>query len=295
MTLSTERKGEMLILLETAIFALTPIMLSSAGGNLPPFFYYAITSLLSCFLFVLILRLRKKNIFAIPKHLFLHAFLGTFFIGLLLWPTLFFLGQKVVAGSQGILLQAELFFSFLFFGVILGTEKITWNRLLGASTILCGVLLVLFRDISWANFSIWELAFAMIMCLAPVGNYFQQKVTKQISSLQYLVFRSLLVVLVFFPLSFFWEELHWGLLQNPNNLFLIAINGFLVFAISRILWLETIKRIDVSKANSINAIVPALALLYAFLLLQEIPTWEQTLGVLLTFVGTFFLFEKRAR
>ena len=50
-----------------------------------------------------------------------------------------------------------------------------------------------------------------------------------------------------------------------SSLLFLVINGVLLLGVSKILWIEGIHRINVTKANALNSLGPLLTLLFAWL------------------------------
>jgi len=72
----------------------------------------------------------------------------------------------------------------------------------------------------------------------------------------------------------------------------LLINGFLLFGISKILWIESIHRISVTKATSLGSVNPVFTLIFAFLILGDIPTIIQITAFIPLFIGILFLTSK---
>jgi drug/metabolite transporter (DMT)-like permease len=70
---------------------------------------------------------------------------------------------------------------------------------------------------------------------------------------------------------------------------LILINGLLLLGFSKILWVEGIHRISVTKSNALASIAPPLTLLFAWLILHNIPTLFQLLSIVPILFGMALL------
>lgn len=69
-----------------------------------------------------------------------------------------------------------------------------------------------------------------------------------------------------------------------GSIIFLLINGLFLFGLGKVLWIEGIHRISVTKANALSAISPLLTLFFAFLFLGQHPTgWQLT-----AFVPMFF-------
>ena len=81
--------------------------------------------------------------------------------------------------------------------------------------------------------------------------------------------------------------------QILNSLWFLFINGFILFGLSKIFWVEAIHRITITKANTLGAITPALTMVFAFLILKDIPTIWQIMGFIPMFIGIYIVSELR--
>ncbi len=271
---------------EVLTWAIFPLLINTSNNILPPLFF-AGTSLIIAGLFLLffvILRGKIKDF--INKKALPYMLSATFFIVLVVFPLIFIAGQKTSPGNMSILGQSEVLFTFLFFG-LLGFEKITKNRIIGAILVLTGVLLILLKNFS-GLFNVWDWIIVLACCFAPFGNFFQQKAIKLISSVSHVCFRNLIGGIILITASLFTEKINIHTTFSQNNIFLILTNGIVAFGLSKILFMEAIKRIDVSKALVLGASYPAFSIFLAFIFLQEIPTIEQIVGFIIIFIGVYF-------
>ena len=127
----------------------------------------------------------------------------------------------------------------------------------------------------------------LAVMIPPLGNLFQKKAREKIGSEGILLFRSLVAV----PVLFFLATL-FGSLSAPStmNVWLILLaNGVLYFGLSKIFWVEGIHRISITKSSALNSVAPALTLLFAFLLLGNIPTLVQLAAIPPAILGVYFL------
>ena len=78
--------------------------------------------------------------------------------------------------------------------------------------------------------------------------------------------------------------------QHLGNAFWwILLNGFLILGFSKILWIEGINLMSVTKALAINSMSPFFTIIFAYLLIGESPTLIQLLSLPLLIIGVFLL------
>jgi drug/metabolite transporter (DMT)-like permease len=141
---------------------------------------------------------------------------------------------------------------------------------------LGGALILLGRDFS--NPNIGDFCILAATICAPLGNLYQQKAMKIASSEVIMFGRTLLATPILFAALYFWEDL-----PELNKVFeastFVLINGLLLLGFSKLLWVEAIHRISVTKANAISILTPLFTLLISWIVLQQPPTSWQLLSV----------------
>ena len=69
----------------------------------------------------------------------------------------------------------------------------------------------------------------------------------------------------------------------------LLISGIFLFGVSKILWIESIHRISVTKANALESIAPLFTIIFAWIILQQQPTLWQALSFAPSFIGVLLL------
>ena len=278
MKISREVKGELLMAGTVLAGSIFPVLIKFSAGLLPVFFFAGVSMIIASFVALPFVIRKKFNIKALP-----YMTISVFFIAFI-FPVLIFAGQKTTAGNFAILGNSEALFSFLFFG-FLGIDKITKSRVMGATLLLFGVILVILNDFS-GGLNVYDFLLILVCAFCPFGNYFQQKAVRMISPMIYFCFRSFLAGSVLLIISFSTENIptlefsHWKIL---------LLTGILHFGISKILWLKAIRLIDFSKAISLASATPAVALIFAFFFLDEIPNYMQIIGLFAMLFGVYLM------
>lgn len=277
-----ERTGELFILAEVLLFALFPIFLVQSLGLIPPLFFAGLSSFIAGITFFLI-TLFKKQSFVLPKQALFPGIMGIIVIVLIVNGLLFIGGQHTSPGNSALLIQSEVVFTFLFFG-LLGLERITLKRVSGSAIILLGSIFILFNGFS-GNISKWDVIILFGISFAPLGNFFQKKTLGYISPLTYGVYRSIFGGIILFCISFIFENPLENIEWSQEILLLILANGILILGLSKWFFFEAIQRMGVSKSIALTATVPAITILLTFLFLHEAPTLSQYIGLLGVIIG----------
>lgn len=288
--LSVQRKGELYVLASCIIWAIFPAMTVFLIATVPPIALAGLTMLSSCVLFAIILTVRNGWSSVWKGTALKYILAGTVINGIGYHGLVFFAMSHTTAGNATIILQMEVFFAFIILSLLMKHEKFQLNHFLGAVLMVLGAFIILGKQTS-GTLQSGDLIIVLATALAPFGNYFQQRARKEVSAQHILMIRSLLAGSFLLVLSrllgeSFSVEDAWGVAP------MIFLNGFLVMGIAKIFWIEGFIRIPITKANSIAAIVPFFGLIFAYLILGEVPTQWQLLSIVPIVAGVLLLMRK---
>ena len=283
--LSTERKGEILVMADVVIFALFPIIASFTTKIMPPILFAAL-SLLMAALTAFIYMLLKKEIKEIFNKKAIKYVLGvTLFIVSI--PSIFiYTGASKTSGiNTAILMQTEIFFTFLIVGRFTD-ESITLKKILASLLIAIGAVAVLFNgnfEVNWGDLLIIGAG-----PFYPIGNIFAKKALKLTSAAAILFYRGFVGGIVLLFISLLFENYDLTVAEYfSNNLELILINGILIYFVSKMIWYAGLEKLDISKAIPMLMSHPALGLVYAYIFLKEIPSFYQLIGFAIVMGGVY--------
>ena len=288
--ISNARKGDIIISFEILLWSFFPILTIISLNSLNFAYSLAFTFLIASVFFLAIIAYGKKwsDFLHMPSMKYVLG--ATFFIGL--YYALVFYGlQFTTAGNSSIILLMEVFFSFLILGMLLGKERITSNGGVGALLMVLGAIIVLFRG--GFHFNAGDIIILAATAFPPFGNYLMQKARKNVSSVTIMFIRSLvtsafmlLIGLLFFDFP--------GSSELRASMPFLMISGILLFGLSKILWMEAIHRIPITRAVSLSTISPAFTLVFAFFILKEIPTAFQIAGLVPLVAGALLILRESA-
>jgi drug/metabolite transporter (DMT)-like permease len=213
----------------------------------------------------------------------------------------FFLGlQRTQSINAPIIASSQPLFLYLF--ALLFLKEAPKSRvILGILISFTGVLIILFSPfLSNHNLNFFkELSafegnlFLLLATLGSVGHtLIFKKILNQISALQATYISFLVGALTFFPLMLF-ELNHWSF-TDLNSLGWLGIVFGVIFSstIAYLFFNYGVSKIPAQEVGVFSYIDPIAAILLAWLLLQEIPTFYFYLGCFLVF-GGIFIAEKR--
>ena len=200
--------------------------------------------------------------------------------------TLVFIGmQYTTAGNMAVIIFLQLLFSYLYFNVI-GKEKIDTLHLIGAIIMGVGALLILIPDN--LVFNKGDLFILAAAAMAPFANLYQKRARKHCSSVTILGFRTV-VGLPFITLLTYYLEPAVTYQQLLSALPYLLLIGIVIYVISKIMWIEALHRISITKVSAMMGLLPAMTLFFAYFYLGEVPEVRQILGVIPVLIGGYIL------
>ncbi|MEA3523315.1 MAG: DMT family transporter, partial [Campylobacterota bacterium] len=249
--MTQEREGELLMLglaLLESWFPILSIMAMSYVGALHTFTY----SLLIALVFFIFLMWKRKRFKELKnRDAYKDLLLTSFFITLLF--TLVFIGMRyTTAGNMAVIIFLQLLFSYLYFNVF-GNEKMDASHLIGAIIMAIGALIILIPD--ELIFNKGDLLILIAAAIAPIANLYQKKARKFCSAETMLGFRTL-VGLPFIALMAYLFEPSVSYEAFMSALPYILIIGTVIYVISKIMWVEALHRISITKMSAMMGLVP---------------------------------------
>ena len=284
MALSERRKGELYIFSASTLGGFLPIGIVLTYAQVSGFVSLAWSTFFAALFFAALIIYRKRWNELRDPLLWKHSIFITLFIGILFYGFYFSGLQYSTPGNVSIIILFQIFTSFVFFNIY-RKENILPSHIFGAAFMILGALVILGRDFSGVN-----LGDVLILCatfFAPIGNYFQQEARKIASSESIMFLRSALSA------AFFFAALHlFDLGLSTDDVWaalpFLLLNGVLLLGFEKMLWIEGIHRISVTKASALTCVVPLVTLLLAWPILHQLPNmWQLTslvpfvLGILL--------------
>ena len=288
MSLSETRKGEAYAFTQALLWGLFPIVVILSFSTLPSLVSYAWSTAIAALFFAGVLTYRQKWHELLNRELWKYSVYILFFIGILFYGFYFVGLTYTTAGNAAIISQFEIFTSFVFFNMLRG-EHLSRTHMVGSALMILGALIVLGRGFTGPT--IGDLLIFAATCSAPIGNLYQQKARRIASSETIMFVRTLMATPIMFLLAHA-IGMRASIGDVYASLFFLAVSGILVFGLQKMLWIETIHRLSVTKANALSAISPFAALFFAFLFLNQTPTAWQLLALVPFFLGTLLLTDQ---
>jgi drug/metabolite transporter (DMT)-like permease len=279
-----KRTGEVYAILIALLESLFPIITVYILVSIEPVFAYGFSIMVANLVFVSMILYQKTWSEFLVREAWCDLLWLTFYI-----TTLFILmmvGLKyTTAGNVAVIISMQLFFSYLYFNVF-GSEKMTLTHSFGALLMGVGAIVILFpKDFSLNKGDALVFIAAMI---APLVSKHQQKARLYVSSKTILAFRNIVALPFVFSLAFYMENT--PSIQDIQEVWVyIILNGVLIFVFSKVLFVEALNLITVTKLFALLSFIPLFTLMLAYFMLGEVITLVQFLGILPIVIGSYLI------
>lgn len=273
--MSESQKGNLYIVSEMIIWSLFPIVSKFGFTGVSPLVSLFWVNVFATIFFACLI-FNKKNLLELKnEQVWLYTLGVVIFICVFFYGFYFYGLSKTSPSNAAIVALFEIVPTYIFFQLI-KKENLDRKHLLGILLGVVGVLVVLLPSFTGINTGDLIILFATIF--PPIGNWYQQKVRKFASTNTILFLRHLLS-LPFLAII----VLASGQILNSNTIEPIIgwliLNGVIIFGFSKILWVESIHRMSVTKALAISGLNPIFTVLFSWLLLSVIPTATQLVAL----------------
>lgn len=286
--LSEKHKGEWIISLEVVLWAFFPVVTVLSYVVIPSLVALAWSTVFACAFFLVVVTYRNRWKEMLNLSLWKYIVGITVFNGISFYVLYFTALKYTTPGNAAIISLLEILTSFIFFNVIL-KEEISKEYILGALLMIIGALVVLAPN--FAGINIGDFLILATTLIAPVGNMFQQRARK-IASAETIVFlRNLLAAPIVFLIAYlFGQHATFGDIQA--SLLFLLINGVILLGFSKLLWVEGIHRMSVTKAMALQGAGPLITLIAAWALLSQVPTVWQLASLAPLLLGVVLLTDQ---
>lgn len=283
-----ERAGELLVLGAAFLWALFPIITKIAYGNISILHAAGLSALFGAVFFAVVSYFRKTFHELKNEKARVPVILTTLIIGVVFYGLIFFSLNYTTASNVAILSLMEVFFTIIFLRV-LKKEVLDRRQTLGSVLMVLGAFLVMIK--TSLSFNRGDLVVVAATAIAPFGNYYAKQARGYVSSSTIMLFRNLTAGIIFFAIGSLVSPVPSFTAAKTSILFL-TVNGLVLFGVTKLMWLEAIHRILISKAISLNAVSPLFTIIFAFLILKEIPTIGQIVGFISVSIGVYLLTKR---
>ena len=284
-TLTEERQGEVIIGGGIIIWALFPVLTKVSTNAAPAVLAAGISTFIAAFLFAGVLTIRGQWSELRVREAWIPIAVSILLIGVGYHLLLFWGIQRSTPNTAAIIMLTEALISAVLLR-LLGKERLTRSQIIGGFFIILGAAIVLFPG--ELRFRGGEGALLAAQFFPPLGNYAMQRARILVSSNTILFLRSLASGGFMMILAAIYTPAAFGALTG-HDLMILLINGFIALGLCKVLWLEGIHRIPISKAAAMGAAAPLFTMIYSYFFIGEVPTYAQLYGLPFVMIGLFWL------
>lgn len=279
-----EREGEIFMVILSVLESMFPIFSLFSIALIGAIFSYMYVVLIASMILLTILIIKKEfSTLFVPKAQ-KELLLTSFFITLL-FLLLFMSLRYTTAGNIAVLIFLQLFFSYLYFNIF-GSERMTVLHTIGALTMGVGAFIMLFPG--EFHFNIGDAMALTAAAIAPIANLYQKRARAYVGTITILTYRNLIALPFLFAIASTFEPIPTqGRLLDALP-YLLA-NAILIYVIAKIFWIEALHRISITKMSAMVALIPLFTLFFAYLILNEIPTLRQLIGIIPILLGGYLI------
>ena len=282
--MTKEREGEVLMIGLTVLESWFPILSIVAMSYVGALHTYMYSLVVAFFFYMAIMykrdRFKELKNRAAYKDLLLTTFWITFIF------TLIFIGMRyTTAGNMAVIVFLQVLFSYLYFNVF-GKEKMETIHLIGAFIMGVGALVILFPEDFAFNKGDWLILISA--AAAPIVNLYQKRAREYCSAETILGFRTVVGFPFVALLAYFLEPAvtYDNFILALPYIFLI---GSAIYVVSKIMWIEALNRMSITKLSAMLALLPVFTLIFAYLYLGEVPEFRQMLGIIPVLMGGYLI------
>jgi len=282
--MTKEREGELLMLGLSLLESWFPILSIIAMSYVGALHTYMYSLVIAFFFYVAIMYKRDRFGELKNRAAYKDLLLTTFWITFIF--ILIFIGMRyTTAGNMAVIVFLQVLFSYLYFNVF-GKEKMHKIHLLGAVIMGVGALIILFPENFVFNKGDWLILLSA--AAAPIVNLYQKRAREYCSAETVLGFRTVVGFPFVALLAYYLEPAvsYENFISALPYIFLIATG---IYVTSKLMWIEALNRLTITKLSAMLALLPVFTLIFAYIYLDEVPEFRQIMGIIPVILGGYLI------
>jgi drug/metabolite transporter (DMT)-like permease len=287
--MTSKYQGEIYAILIALLESFFPIISIYILVSIQPLFAYVLSIIVANIVFILIITYHNTWSEFLIKEAWTDMLWLTFYITTLFILILIGL-QYTTAGNMSVIISLQLFFSYLYFNVF-GSEKMTLLHSFGALLMGIGAILILFPNKFSPNKG--DILIFLAAIIAPLVSKYQKQARVFVSAKTILAFRNIVALPFVLGFAFYMETM--PSIQNLEEVGIyILLNGILIFVFSKILFVEALNIVPITKLLALVSFMPVFTLVFAYFILGEVASFRQLLGIVPILLGTYLITKKES-
>lgn len=286
------RKGELAALSSALLWSMFPVLTAVTVARLAPLFTAAIATAIAAAFFAGVLTWRKRWRELLLRSAWYDMVMATFFIGIVFYGLTFTGFRFTTPGNGAVVGQMEIFFTFLIVNILWKHERFVPAHAAGAFLMVIGALFILLP--SWSGqLNAGDMIILAATMAPPVGNVYAQRARRAVSGETLMFVRSAVGCIFLFLLAFLLEPAP-AAAALTSAWWLLLLNGVFLLGISKLLWLEALHRLPISKTLGLTACGVFMTFAFAYIFLRQNVTGQQLLSAFPMIAGLVLLTRKEA-
>ena len=283
--MTESQKGNIFIVVEMIIWSLFPVVSLLGFKGMPSTVSLFWVNLFSTIFFLVVMIFKNKWHELRNKYLWYYILGVVIFVCVIFYSLFFYALTMTVPTNAAIVVLFEIVTSYIFFQIV-KKESLDSRHIFGIVLAIIGTLIVLLPNFNGIHTGDLIIIFATFF--TPFGNWCQQQARKIASTETTLFLRHLLTIpFLFIIIHFLGFSLKVESIKSVIGWLLL--NGIFIFGFSKILWVEAIHRMSVTKALAINSLNPIFTMLFSWFLLSQLPTMVQFISLPFLIIAIFIL------
>jgi drug/metabolite transporter (DMT)-like permease len=281
------RLAELGVLLVVALWSVNFVVVKAAVTSLGPLTFALARYLVACITLFLLIRWRLGPV--VPPRRVVLALVGLGFIGVGGYQVLFTTGITMIsAGDSSLIIAATPVLTVLLAGLV-GLDRLTTPKLVGALIAFAGVALVVVAShevtlgSSLAGDAMTLLAAVLWACYTVIGT----RMLRQVDPLQATAWAVLGGTLVLVPFGIAELAVRPVPPVTPGAVAAVLFSGTLAAGVANVLVFHAIRLVGPSRVTAAQFLVPAGAVLLGAIFLAEPIGWPQVVGGLVIVAGVW--------
>ena len=227
-----------------------------------------------------------------------------YFIGLAFFePFIYFLFEtyslKLCDASVVSVIIATIPLFVALMAVFIFKEKLSKLNFFGIFLSILGIIIMLWRNFTDADFSFFGVFLAFGAVFSTIGyNFFLRKITSSYSPIIIITWQNIFGLIAFLPLVFIVNNtetiaLQYYALGNLKNLSFLLILSIFCSTIAFILYIDSMRTLGIARTNIFINLIPVMTVIIAYFVLKEEITIFKVLGIIIVIAGIFLVQHRR--
>jgi drug/metabolite transporter (DMT)-like permease len=279
---NSERIGIAYSILHMLLWGLFPVFAKYTFTSMSPLWSVGIGTMMASVVFALLISARRE-LYVLQRALRTKGvWYNTLFNGVLYYVLLYIGLRSTPAGNASIVAQFEVLTTIVLLGLVRHSERMTRTRITGSLLILIGVLIILLRNVAMPQGG--ELLILLATCIVPFGNLAGKDALRHLSAPMLLLVRNVVSSIVLCCIAWMVDGVP-SVQRIAAALPVLLFTGIVLLGLSKILWMESMKRLQIALCTSIGSVAPVVTLIAGVLVLGEPMRLYHILSLPLVLIG----------